>query len=174
MEPPLTPAAFRALYEAEFAYVERTLRRLGVAPADLEDLAHELFVVVYQQYARYDRMLRLRAWLFGIAFRLASNYRQRAQRREVAMPTPEVPDPAHLPEATLEASQTRARVLAVLDTLDLEQRAVLVLHDLEERPAPEVAATLQIPLNTVYSRLRAARQRVAATLRRWRATRGEL
>ena len=160
---------FAALYQAEYAYVERTLRRLGVATADLGDLAHDLFVVVYRRHGERDAARALRAWLFGIAVKLAANYRKRAHRRR-ELPAKDgaearASDGAAPLDDQLADAQERAQLLAALDALELDQRAVIVLHDLEGAAASEVAATLGVPLNTVYSRLRAARQKLIARVR---------
>jgi RNA polymerase sigma-70 factor (ECF subfamily) len=82
-------------------------------------------------------------------------------------------DEAPLADERLEVSERRALVHAALDTLDLDLRAVFILHDLDDCPVPEIAATLQIPLNTAYSRLRIARDRfrkAAARLQRRQET----
>ena len=166
---------FAALYEAQYAYVERTLRRLGVAGADLADVAHDLFVVVYRRYGQHDPASPLRGWLFGIALKLAANYRKRAHRtREqpaTAASERRAVDGRAAADEQLADAQARAQLLDALDALDLDQRAVIVLHDLEGAAAPDVAATLGIPLNTVYSRLRAARQKVIAHVREQRGER---
>lgn len=157
---------FEAVYHAELPYVLRTLRRLGVSEADAPDLAHDVFLVFYRRLAEYDRTRPLRAWLFGIAYRVVSNHLGRAHRQaEIPADLNELhtPDPR---AASLERQAARDLLLRALAAVDLEHRAVLVLHDLEERAAPEVAAALGIPLNTVYSRLRNGRQKVAAAARR--------
>ena len=55
------------------------------------------------------------------------------------------------------------------DAIDVGRRAVLVLHEIEEMTAPEIAESLSLPINTVYSRLRLARQEFAAAAARHRA-----
>jgi len=64
-------------------------------------------------------------------------------------------------------------VLRALQEVDLEQRAVLILADIDEQPIPLVAESLGIPLNTAYSRLRVARLRFAAAVRRLQTLRGQ-
>jgi len=162
---PLDAKAFRVVYDGELAYVARTLRRLGVAPGDVEDLAHDLFVIVSRQWSDYDPARPLRAWLFGIAVRLVSNYRQRARHhREVQAPVLDVGDGKQPVDDRMADAEARARVLAALDELDFDQRVAVVMHDLEERTAPEVAELLGVPLNTIYSRLRLARRHLAEAL----------
>jgi DNA-directed RNA polymerase specialized sigma24 family protein len=81
-EPPDRPDdQFRALYEAELAYVMRSLRRLGVPERELQDLAHDVFVVVYRRWAEFDRSRAARPWLFGIALRTASRALERRWRQ---------------------------------------------------------------------------------------------
>src|SRR5690349_7938938 len=164
-EGPAPSDRFEAMYRAELPYVLRTFRRLGASEADAADLAHDLFVVVHRRLAEYDRTRPLRAWLFGIAYRLVANHLGRSHRRaEIATDLTNLSavDPR---AARLDRDAARDLLLRALAAVDIEHRAVLVLHDLEERAAPEVATTLGLPLNTVYSRLRNGRQKVAAAAR---------
>ena len=165
---------FDELYRAEFPYVWRTLRRLGVAPADVEDLVHDVFVVVHRRLDDYDRRRAIRPWLFGIAFRLASENRRRARNRH-EVPTSSVDPPAKEPtaEAMLESDERRQLVLGCLQALSLDQRAVLILVDIDGEAPADVGASLKIPIPTVYSRLRVARSRFAAAVGRARLRQGD-
>jgi RNA polymerase sigma-70 factor (ECF subfamily) len=165
-----TTVTFSTLYKDEFSYVWRTLRRLGVPDRDLPDVTHDFFVVVFRQLQAYDRSRPLRPWLFGIAFRVVSDHRRTARyAREVLQDPPEIPDHAPGADDHVAAARARRQVQKVLDALDLERRAVFVMHDLDETPVPEIATALGIPLATAYSRLRLAREDVAAAIRRLRA-----
>ncbi len=165
--PPPLADRFRALFEAQVDYVTHSLRRLGVRPGDTEDVAHEVFLTVHQHLDAYDPARPLRPWLFGIAFRAASNYRRRASfRRETLDEADEPVSPAPLADSQIEDAERRLLLERALDTLDLDRRAVLVLHDLDEQPMPLVAEALAIPLNTAYSRLRLAREDLRARLLR--------
>jgi RNA polymerase sigma-70 factor (ECF subfamily) len=171
-EPPTVERpAFANVFAAELPYVLRSLRRLGALPADVEDLGHDVFMVVHRELARFDPARPIRPWLFGIAFRVASDHRRLARVR-LEVPTAQVPDAAALAEsaeAHLERADDRALVLAALAALDLERRAVIVMHDLDGFSAPQVAAELGIPLNTAYSRLRLAREDLRRAVQRIRA-----
>jgi len=159
-----------SIYRSELAYVWKTLRRLGAPPVDLEDLTHDVFVVVHRHLGDYDPARPLRPWLFGIAVRVVSDYRRVARNtRELPGQTVEAVDRAPSAQDRVEDEEARALLMKALDALDLEQRAVLVMHDLDELPVPEIAATLSIPLNTAYSRLRLARAAVTAWIARFRA-----
>jgi RNA polymerase sigma-70 factor (ECF subfamily) len=165
---------FSELFRAEFPYVSRTLRRLGVRAGDLDDKAHDVFVAVYQHRSEYDPGRPVRPWLFGFAFRMASDYGRSAWRRravydDTAEPAAVVPDVAQ----RLDDERNWDVVLAALDTLDLDRRAVFVLSDIDAVASAEIAATLSIPLGTVYSRLRLARADFTAAVTRLRLQRGE-
>lgn len=171
--PLAAPARFDDIYRAEFSYVWRSLRRLGARPADVEDLVHDVFVVVHRKLADYDTARPIRPWLFGISFRVASDYRRRARFRvEVATGRVEAQSTQPRPDDRIAAEQDRALVLEALGTLDLDRRAVFVMHDIDGISAPEIAGSLDVPVNTVYSRLRVARQRFTAAVRRLSARRG--
>jgi RNA polymerase sigma-70 factor, ECF subfamily len=164
------PPDLPTIYRSEFAYVWKTLRRLGAPPADLEDLAHDVFMVVHRHLDDYDPLRPLRPWLFGIALRVVSDFRRLGRNlREVASERVEPVDGAPTPHDRLEDREARELLMKALDGLDLERRAVFVMHDLDEIPVPEIADRLSIPVNTAYSRLRLAREEVAAWIERFRS-----
>ncbi len=152
---------FRALYDAHVAFVWRNLRRLGVPDADVEDKVQEVFVVAHRRFSDFvDRGHGPRAWLFQIALRVASDARRHKRRHPIdpdggiAQDRASIDAPQTAEVARKEAIDLLDRALAVID---IGRRAVLVLHEIEQMTAPEIARTLEIPLNTVYSRLRVAR-----------------
>ncbi|MBL4637353.1 MAG: RNA polymerase sigma factor [Kofleriaceae bacterium] len=153
---------FEEVYRDNIAYLWRTLQRLGVPAADLEDRAHDVFSIVHRKQDSFERGRTIRPWLFGIAFRVASDARKRARHRETYQLGQEPPD-SNLPHDQL--STQRQIVMAGLAGLSLEQRAVVVMHDLDGYTAPEIAGELQIALNTVYSRLRLGRARFVMAVR---------
>jgi RNA polymerase sigma-70 factor, ECF subfamily len=166
--PPTVPddAAFAAAYDAEFEVVWLYLRRLGVPEADVEDAVHDVFVVAHRRYGTYDPSRPLRPWLLGIAFRIAAQWRRRHRLEvRVAEPGTERADDARAPDDVLASRQERSRLQAALARLDIDQRAVVVMHDLNGIPVPEIATALDVPLNTVYSRLRLGRAKITAALR---------
>ena len=167
-------ADFDEIYREHFPYVWRTLRRLGVASADLEDVTHEVFVVVHRRLADFDGRRPVKPWLFGIAYRLASEDRRRAHHRfELALPNLDPPAMGAQADDLIDRDERRRLVLECLQALAIEQRAVLILLDIDGEAAADVAAAMSIPLPTVYSRLRVAREKFAAAVRRAMLRRGE-
>jgi RNA polymerase sigma-70 factor (ECF subfamily) len=175
-ESPPVPSAldFDQVYEAQFDYVWGSLRRLGVRPSDLEDLTHDVFVVLHRRLAEFDTGRPVRPWLFGIAFRVASDYRRSARfQRMVEGEDHDVQDDSPSAEDLLARADVRRQINQALEVLDLDKRAVFVMHDLDGHSVPEIASTLGVPLNTAYSRLRLAREQFAASLKRIRRKGGE-
>jgi len=155
---------FDRLYAAEFVWVHRTLRRLGARERDLDDLAHDVFVGAFRALDRFEVGRPIRPWLFGIAFRVVSDYRRRARFSRESLVDDQEPlydaDQA-TPESELARARDRALVLAGLDALPLDQRAVFVAHELDGTSIPELADGLGLSINTLYSRLRLARAKFA-------------
>ena len=151
-------------YQGELDYLMRTLQRLGVPPSDVEDLAHEVFLVLRRTWNAYDSTRPLKPYIFGIAFRVAASHRRR-RWREIPFAVVDEQDHAPYPDQAFEASQARALVLAALQRIPLPRRVVLVMHDIDEIPVQEVAATLAIPLFTTYSRLRKARRELETAVK---------
>jgi RNA polymerase sigma-70 factor (ECF subfamily) len=164
---------FTDIYAAQVRWVWRALWRLGVPDRDLEDVAHDVFVVVHRKLADYDPQRPLRPWLFGICFRTALDRRRKhaVTREEPTAAAAKGADDAVDVEAIdgfalVHRQQQQALVQAALSTLPLEQRAVLVLHELEGVAVADCVGVLEAPLNTLYSRLRLARLAFARAVAR--------
>lgn len=161
---------FRVVYDAHVAFVWRNLRRLGVMDRDVEDKCQEVFVVAHRRWEEFvDRGHGPRAWLFQIVLRVASDAR-RHRRRHPVDPDGGIAQDRQSVEAPQAVAVARKQALDLLDralaSIDMGRRAVLVLHEIEQMTAPEIARTLELPLNTVYSRLRVARIELDAELAR--------
>lgn len=167
------PIDFRSVFEDTFDYVWHTLRRLGVRERDLEDVTHEVFVVLHRQLDMYDRARPIRPWLFAFAIRAAADYRRLARHRvELRDDTASLVDPGPSPH---EQAVTRERldlVALALDALDFDRRAVFVLHQIDGVPVNQAALILGIPVNTAHSRLRLAREDFARAVHRLQSRRG--
>ncbi|HEY1534274.1 MAG TPA: sigma-70 family RNA polymerase sigma factor, partial [Polyangiaceae bacterium] len=75
---------FKEVYDANFAFVWRSLRRLRVPDASLKDAMQDVFLVVHRRLGEFEGRAKVSTWLFGICLRVAKDYRRRAHvRREV-------------------------------------------------------------------------------------------
>lgn len=150
------PIALADVYRDNFDFVWRTLGQFGVTTAALEDAAHDVFLVVHRRLVDFDETKgSMRAWLYGIARKVADKYR-RGQARSQAEAVPEQAPPTP-PDRHVELSQAATLVQEFLDGVDPERREVFVMTEVEGMSAPEIAAALDLKLNTVYSRLRLGR-----------------
>jgi RNA polymerase sigma-70 factor (ECF subfamily) len=152
---------FDELYDRHFDFVWRSLRRLGVSPSDLHDVAQEVFLVVHRRLPDFEARSKVTTWLFSICFHAARDRRRRAHvRREVldATAAEDVADTSADASSLLERRDDLELFEAALASMDLDQRAVFTLFELESVSGPEVADALAIPLATAYSRLRLARE----------------
>lgn len=169
-ERPAQALEITEVYEAHFRYVWRCLRSLGVREAQLDDAVQDVFIVVQRRLGEFDGQVALSTWLYAIALRVARKARERARREaQKAGSVAEGEEPASTAadaEATLQCSERLLLARAALESLDDDKREVFVLAQVEQMSAPEMARIIGVPLNTIYSRLRAARQAFAQEVQR--------
>ncbi len=141
--------------------VQGALVKLGVEPSALEDASQEVFLVLARRFSDYDPQRSVASWLWGIARGVASTHRRSARRRHRLLAAVATVEPCASPgpEDAAAAAEARRMMHAFLGSLDEDKCAVFVLAELEGRSGPEIAARLDVNLNTVYARLRAARRR---------------
>lgn len=154
---------FDSMYRVHFPFVWRSLRRLGVQEASLDDAAQEVFLVVHRRFAEFRPGSSPKAWLFAIAQRVASDQRRWLRRKGGLLPLhEELATRAPGPLEHAMQSQASDIVLDFLDALDADRRAAFILSELEQMTAPEVASSVNANLNTVYYRIASARKAFAA------------
>jgi len=159
---------FETVYQHHFDFVWRSLRRLGVPEATIDDASQDVFVVAHQRLSTFRGDSSLKTWLFGIAYRIARKHRPQRVNEELdgdVLVDPHARTPHDL---TLE-EEARRVLYRLLSALEEERRAVFILAELEGMSAPEIAEALGVKLNTVYSRLRLARADFEAHVQRYRA-----
>ncbi len=162
------------LYRAHAPRIWRLLRRFGVSETDAADLCQEVFVVALRKLPEFEGRSSEMTWLYGIAWRVASQHRRKMHRRAeipVANPTERLSTP---PEQEDRADLGRRLAVAyrLLEELEEKQRAVFVLYEIEGLPMKQVVEVLGCPLQTGYTRLHAARRRFEEAARRWRREEG--
>lgn len=162
--PAISDAQLAAWYGEHFAFVWRTLRRFGVSDAEVEDAVQEVFIVAHRRRDDFEGRATPRTWLYGIARRVASDWRRgrdRRVRRESAFAQSRAdlrPSQQHAakssPDAWLFLEQ-------FLDGLDPDLREAFVLFELEGLRAAEASALTGANANTLYARRRRAKRAFA-------------
>ncbi len=159
--------SFDSVYDQYLPYVWRTLERMGVPRCHLEDAAQEVFIVVYRQLAEFEGRATIKTWLFSITFRVSKEWLRRSRRsRSEELPTEVRDDRVPGPFEGAVRNQAVAMLHEVLSTLHPDKRAAFILGELEQMSVPEIAAALGANVNTIASRLRAARREFDAAVER--------
>ncbi len=162
------------MVSAHYDLLARTLRGLGVGEGDVDDAAQSVLLVAADKLSVIAEGSE-RAFLLQTALRVAMRARRtRARRREVGVEgLADQHDPSPGPDAVAEQRHVRSQLDRVLDGMPMELRSVFVLYEVEEMNGPEIADILGIPLGTLKSRLRRAREDFHDRVKRMKA-RGEL
>jgi RNA polymerase sigma-70 factor (ECF subfamily) len=163
-------ARIRFMVDSHFESVWRALKRLGVPPAGVDDAAQQVFLVASRRLEEIDERGE-RPYLLGVALRVASDVRRKiSRRREVPMDdgAEMANDVAPPLEELLDEKRDLARLSAYLASMPDDLREAFVLFELEEISAPKVAELLGVPVGTVASRVRRAREYIRHRLARKR------
>ena len=165
---------FEDLLRPQVEYLYRLAWRFTGSVADAEDLVQDLLLKLYPRTRELLDIERLRPWLAKVLYRQYIDFvreRARSPLVELAADSEGEDDPLDTlpalkdgPEDHAERSRLRERILAALERLSPEQRAVVTMHDVEGYSLEELETILETPLGTLKSRLHRARQRLRALL----------
>lgn len=163
--------AFQLLFRRKmFVAVWHWLERLGVPVRDRRDVTQDVFLAAHQSFHTYNPLrARPERWLNKITVHIAAHYRDRAlHRREELTPEEDldVVDESPGPDEQLKMEEGRLLVLELLQQLDVDLRAVLIAHDIDEIPMKEIAELHRLPLSTLYRRRAEARRALRTVLLR--------
>ena len=153
------PPDLDGLYTMHAGFVWRTLRGMGVHDSAIADAVQDVFIVVHRRYPEFDHTHKVTTWLFEITYRVASEYRRKHARaaKLFAVQDDDAPSPEDSPAKRLEQSEAAKLLTELLNKLDEDKRAVLILSEIEGLNPIEIAELTGSPINTVYSRIRRAR-----------------
>lgn len=158
-----------AVFRDHHDFVWSSVRRLGAPPGSVDDAVQEVFLIVARKLELLERPEALRTWLFRIALGVVRNHRRSHARRELRHALAGQQQPDHAPDEFARHEAAR-ELLELLEVLDEGKRAVFVLAAFEQMSAPEIAEALGLKLNTVYSRLRVAREQLERAVARRKET----
>jgi RNA polymerase sigma-70 factor (ECF subfamily) len=153
------------LFRAHGDFTWRTLVRFGVSKNDAEDALQEVFLVVASKLEQYQEHGAMRAWLFAIARQVAKHVLRSDARQDRKKQLFSIPLPYQDPQQAAEQRQAVELVNGFLAQMEESQATVFYLAEVEGMTAPEIAAALDVKLNTVYGRLHLARTKFEALAR---------
>jgi RNA polymerase sigma-70 factor (ECF subfamily) len=166
--------SFSEIYRVYFDFVWASSRYLGVEDSELDDVIQDVFVAIYRRINTLQNPDSLRGWIYGVTRRIVSTYR-RSKRTALVHVNTSLLEPTTLldevatPHQQIERFEQLDFLRQLLAELDAAKREVIELAELREMGAPEIAMLLDVPLNTVYSRLRSARRELDEVFRRYQA-----
>ena len=165
-------ARLARLVTEQFTFVWRVLRRIGVPAADVDDAAQQVFITCSR---RLNDIIvgSERAFLFSTALHVGARARRnRARKREdLGVDLDAELDRAPSQEEQLDRERAGRILDDILEEMSLELRVVFVLYEIEQLTSIEIAELVGVPLGTVASRLRRAREDFAARVARAEARR---
>ncbi len=172
-------ASFDAFYRNNWRFVWRSLGRFGAAPAAMEDLFQEVFLIVHRRLPGYEPplenpVLTERVWVLQIIrYVLCAHWRQQ-QRKGPAFTSDDtdvesMPATTATPHGVAERSERVQLLYDLLATLDEDKRELFVLVELEGLSVRDAALALQKNENTARSCLATARAELKRALERHRA-----
>jgi RNA polymerase sigma-70 factor (ECF subfamily) len=160
--PPAEVTPFESIYRQYLDFVWSSVRRLGVSPAAVDDVVQEIFIVIHSRLHTLEKPEALRSWIYSVVRRTVSGYHRSQSVKETSgimlAVEPEASRQPATPFDLAEQSDQVRLLFSLLDELAQPKREVFMMAELDELTVPEIAEVLEIPVNTAYSRLRAARQ----------------
>lgn len=163
---------FSSLYDTWFAHVSRWLRALGAPEADVEDLAQEVFLVVRRRLDDFDGQ-NVPGWLYRIASRKVRQHRRRRWIQslfagKISIDIEDLPWGGANAVATLETKEKRQLLEALVARMTEKRRVAFRLFEVEGYGGEEIAEILDVPINTVWTRLFHARKEFFSLLADYR------
>lgn len=171
------PTEFDDVYEAWFGEVSRWVRAMGGPAADREDLVQDVFVTVFRRLPDFDGR-NLAGWLYQIARHRVRDFRRLCWVRHVLTPGLQLSDRLAnddpTPVESLELKERQRLLGQLLGRLNENERAALVLFEIEGYSGEQIATIQGVPLNTVWARIYKARKKLKRALTRHEAARSAL
>lgn len=160
--------AWREFYSIHASRLGRFLERMGVPAADVEDVLQDVFVALHDCLGDYDGRTAFKGWLLGVAMNHVRAHRRRLWRRRLGRLAgfggwSDDPDD---PELVLGRDEALQELQWILSRMNDTHREAFVLYEIEELDGNSIAQILGCPLNTVWSRVRLARDDFRRLLRR--------
>ena len=168
-------ACSRLVTDHQRMVYQLSLHLLG-DPQEALDLSQEVFLRVFRTLPQFRGQSTLRTWIYRIVVNQASNrqrwWRRRHRSQQVALDDHaathgEIAESRNFasPDRVMQHNETAHRVWGALDSLPFDQRAVIVLREIDGLSYEEIATSLGVAVGTVKSRLARARESLREALR---------
>jgi RNA polymerase sigma-70 factor (ECF subfamily) len=163
-------AAFEEIYRSASGFVYNVALRITNNRSDADEVTQDVFVKVHKNLRDFGFRSAFKTWIYRIAANTALNqckWRGRRDKGNVGY-DPAVHDLAAPDGAIAEGDRedSEKKIAALLEELDPDQRACIVLREIEGMDYKAIADTLKININTVRSRLKRAREKLMAAGRK--------
>jgi RNA polymerase sigma factor (sigma-70 family) len=170
--PPAEALGLDELYRRLAPSISRWAERLGGPDLDLEDVVHDIFLIVQRRLPSFRGESRIETWLYGITVRVVMHRRRARRWRRLFSPLAtsprhdvvDVADERPTPPEELQRRQSNERLYRLLDGLGEKYREAIILFELEGLSGPEIAEVTGASLATVWARLSRGRQKLARAL----------
>lgn len=159
-------ARYAEMFRAHYGRVVRWLSVLGVSPAELDDVAQEVFIIAHRKLDQLRPDASVAGWLLGISRRVGATHRRGHRRARAREEHAALPQGTVDPETAVMHTQAAQLLHEFLQSLPEQQRLVFVLYEMDGANATEIAEALEIPRNTVHSRIRLIRDKLARVVAR--------
>jgi RNA polymerase sigma-70 factor, ECF subfamily len=167
---------FDKVYDDLVEYIWNTVCRMGVRGADVDDVVQEIFVIVFRRLPEFQGRAQLKTWVFEIMVHVVQHHFRTHARKPGDRATEKGTEVQSLldhqdrgPARALERREALRALDGLLLELDDAKRVVFVLAEIEQMTLAEIAEILQANINTVSTRLRAARRDFERALSRFHA-----
>lgn len=138
--------------------IYRTAARLLADSAKADDVVQDVYLQAWKSFDRFEVGTNCRAWLYKILFHVMHHHRRKWFNSRVVKESEEFLEIAAAHEAPIPEHLTDAEILAALDRVPPDFRAVVLLVDVEEFSYKEASGVLGVPIGTVMSRLSRGRK----------------
>jgi RNA polymerase sigma-70 factor (ECF subfamily) len=156
--------SFEMIYEAYFSFASHVAYRIVSNREDAEEVVQETFLNIYRNLVRFEFRSSLKTWIYRITINTALNFVKKHAKHRRQTPYIESFSGAQEPDAVklMETAEEEGRIQQLLSALSPDHRAVTVLRSVQGLSYQEIAETLAIPINTVRSRIKRAREALLA------------
>ncbi|OGW75676.1 MAG: hypothetical protein A2Z72_03105 [Omnitrophica bacterium RBG_13_46_9] len=158
--------AFEEIYKKTSAFVYNVVSRIATNREDADEVTQDVFIKVYKNLGRFNFLSSFNTWVYRIAVNTAINYKKAAEKHtskrddyDLAIQSVFTKEEAR---NNIDLESRKERVSALLSVLNPDQRACIVLREIEGLNYREIADTLKVNINTVRTRLKRARQSLLA------------